>query len=480
MISHAVETGLLARRVPPRRVHFLALALVNVAFLFYGSLVPFHYKPLTPEAARSMAESLAFDDAGWSGSRTDLATNVLLTVPMGFFWMGALLVDRRRLHWGVPAILLTLLACLPVNFAVEFAQAWFPPRVPSQRDILAQACGSLAGILLWLVCGQTITNWVRSYGRSVRPAQRIDWLLRAYLAGFLAYSLLPLDLTVGIHDLYDKYRAGKILVVPFSHSYGTLAGLLYALATDVLVFVPVGAFAATCFTTERRPVRSLGSSLALGLSIAVGIELCQLFVVSRYSDATDLVTGACGVFLGAWWMRSLRGATGRAPDKPTPGARSWLWQGLVVLYVILLLALFWYPYDFTTEKGLVKERLRSFSKVPFGVIFGGSEMIAITQLLRKTLWFAPLGALLAKLVSLVAAGPAMRRVLQAGCLVLMAVIGVALELGQILLPRHVVDLTDVILYVGGGAVGMALATHLLATDTSSEPMAGNDRGRVDQ
>jgi hypothetical protein len=61
----------------------------------------------------------------------------------------------------------------------------------------------------------------------------------------------------------------------------------------------------------------------------------------------------------------------------------------------VLLFVFWFPFDFRTDGVFIKSRLDFVPRVPFEVYYFGTEYRAITEVLRKTLFFAPLGGLLA-------------------------------------------------------------------------------------
>jgi glycopeptide antibiotics resistance protein len=127
-------------------------------------------------------------------------------------------------------------------------------------------------------------------------------MLLAYVVGLIIYSLLPLDLSISPAKLWHKYREGQVQTIPFAAFDGTAEKWL-DLAAGVLRFMPIGVFAVTAFAPADRPVRSLGQSLILALSITAGIELSQVFVVSRQSDATEFVCALVGVTWGAAWRR---------------------------------------------------------------------------------------------------------------------------------------------------------------------------------
>ena len=104
-------------------------------------------------------------------SRTDFVTNILLTIPLGYLSMAAIRTDRRGWLGGIVAIVVTLLACVGLSTAVEFAQSFFPSRNDSFSDIVAQAAGAIIGVSGWLAIGEDVTRWLReTLAERERPA----------------------------------------------------------------------------------------------------------------------------------------------------------------------------------------------------------------------------------------------------------------------------------------------------------------------
>jgi VanZ family protein len=73
---------------------------------------------------------------------------------------------------------------------------------------------------------------------------------------------------------------------------------------------------------------------------------------------------------------------------------------------------------------------------------------------------APLGALLALAVVALPVPAAIRRILLAGFLLVVVGIGASIEMAQVFLPPHVPDISDVILYTAGAAIGMLIALRM--------------------
>src|SRR5262249_9003817 len=144
---------------PRRHLGAGTFALLTLGFLFfavYGSLVPFHFRPLNWEETLARWHEVLAQPLGVE-SRIDFVSNVLLFIPLGFLMAGTCSVDRPRVV-SVLAVLLVIPVCAALSASIEFAQLWFPPRVSSVNDIFAETIGGAAGALLWAAAGQRMTE----------------------------------------------------------------------------------------------------------------------------------------------------------------------------------------------------------------------------------------------------------------------------------------------------------------------------------
>jgi VanZ family protein len=290
----------------PGRLTYLAAAAAAMAFAAYGSLVPFTFEPIGWEAAiarltRARARGLVVV------SRTDLAANVLLFVPIGYLLLAWLRTDRVRRAGHLITAAGVAVVCAVYSVAIESAQAFVPARLPSMTDVAAQWAGGLAGVLLWLAAGPAATRWLRAVApRRSRPMP-LQALLALYTGGFVLAQWLPLDLTVDLGVLAEKVREGRIHLRPFAYDYPSLGARVWDVVVTLLLWVPVGAGAALA-AANRRPPWPASAAAAAGAALVGVVELGQVFVMSRVADATDVITGLAGVAVGV--------ALARAPVRP--------------------------------------------------------------------------------------------------------------------------------------------------------------------
>lgn len=455
-MANTVLTG------PARRVLALA-ALAYLLFVVYGSLVPlrFHARPLSE--AWSAFLGIRYLSLGIA-SRADWVANILLFVPLAFLWLGVLWPDGRAPR--IAASVLVLFACVGLSAAIEFAQLFFPPRTVSLNDVLAEGIGAGIGVLAWHLTGPGLMRWVDEW-RDKRSGKNLALrLLYVYLFLFFGYNLLPLDLTISPVEIYHKWRAGRVVLVPFGYPFADPAQEIYSLLADTAVWIPVG------YLWRLSAARSALSVWLRVTSVAALLEFLQLFVYTRVSDATDVLTASIGAAGG---VLLAAGASGRSTDpSDASGMPRWLawWTATAAVWLAVVTVIFWYPFDFRFDPGFVRERLLSLWRAPFTTYYFGTEYRAATEVLHKIIFFLPGGALLSSL-SLREERPARRRVIAAVGLAVIGLVALAVEAGQVFLPSKVADMTDAGLEATGGILGY-LAAGAIARRLRDETR-GEDR-----
>jgi glycopeptide antibiotics resistance protein len=434
--------------------HLWGAGLIYLAFVVYGSLVPLDFRPMPLDQAIARFREVPFLQLG-IGSRADWVANLLLFIPLTFLWTGAL-GHGQGLATRMLASLLVLAAAVALCLGIEFTQLFFPQRTVSQNDIFAEAVGGVLGIIAWWSVGPRWMAWYQSWHHAKAPADTAERLAWAYLLAVFAYGVLPLDLTLSGVEIFHKWREGKLNLVPFAALPGDPAHALYELASDALLWLP------PALLWRLHGGRGGFKVWKMAFGAVFLLELLQLFVYSRVSDVTDLFTGALGAWAGGWLGGRMLGRHGRHAATASPqraaGGVNWLPLGLALGWVGVLAAVFWYPFNFHTEGAFIRERMGFLSRVPFETYYYGTEFRAITEVFHKTLFFAPLGALLAWF----SAGlPWLWRSYGAVASIgVVVVTALGIELGQVLLPEKYPDTTDWFLESLGGMLGYFLFSML--------------------
>ena len=191
-------------RGPVLLARYLALAWLGL--VVYGSLHPFSGwldKGISP---------FAYLNGGWPRYWTvfDLAANVAVYVPLGFFLTLAL----YRLPGRYTAPVLAVLLATAVSFALETVQNWLPSRVPSNVDLACNAIGGLFGAVWAQIVGPRVFNRITAWQqRHIAPITHAELGL-TLLGLWLLVPLSPETLLFGSGDL--RQPLGLSGAVPFA------------------------------------------------------------------------------------------------------------------------------------------------------------------------------------------------------------------------------------------------------------------------
>ncbi|MDZ7752586.1 MAG: VanZ family protein [Gammaproteobacteria bacterium] len=432
---------------------FLIAALGYLVFVIYGSLVPLEYRPVSWEEAVERFRHIPFLNLG-IGSRADWVANLLLFIPLAYLALAAL---WPRQSTAARIIISALLwpVLVGLAFAIEFTQIFFPQRTVSQNDILAESLGGLVGIGLWWWNGAAVSRWLAAWRTARGPASVAERLLVAYLVVLFGYSLLPLDLTISPVEVYHKWQEGKVVLVPFSGYPGGTAEWLYEVATDIALWIPVSLLWAVSGRRSR-----LGAWRWAVLAALI-LEGLQLLVYSRVTDISDILTAMVGAGIGVWLVPAKGRPQTRARNHEGRGGLVWLGMAVFSLGTLVMLAVFWYPYDFVLERSFLRERIQLLYQVPFRAYYYGTEFRAVTSLIQRLAFFAPLGAGLALMVTPLR-DRALRWTFHLVAVAVLAGVAMVAELGQVALPGKNADSTDWALELIGGMAGYAVTLWAVA------------------
>jgi glycopeptide antibiotics resistance protein len=428
------------------------VATLYLLFVLYGCWVPLHFRYRSLSDAWQTFAALPFLDQSIE-SATDWATNFLLLIPLSFLWAQRFEPERGG-YAALTNRLIILALSIALAFSLEFSQLYFPARTVSQKDILALSLGAFVGVLAQYRWGSMFENWLSMLWQKESHQARVIRLLHVYLLALFVFSVLPLDLTLSLVEIYHKWREGRVFLLPFTGLKGSAFENTYETITDILIWVPVGLF----WALERKS--SLLKIAAIGWLTAGIIELAQLFVYSRVTDITDIMLGGVGSALGGLLAIQVRQTQFGLKDVP---ARFWyfLWS----LWALMVFAVFWFPFDFRSTGVSVNEAWQAITRLPFLTLYQQSEFRAINEILRKIGFFLPGGILLGLGVAARSTEMSRGATRHAGqpAFFLLVLTAVAIEAGQLFLPGKFADLTDVILEAGGGLLGLIIVRWVLGS-----------------
>ncbi len=460
----------------PRRVHYALLLVAMAVFAVYGSLVPLDYHRLPWDQAVAKFRRISWLELGVV-HRADWVANILLFVPLGFLGLAVGEADCRPGWRTVLLWPISLAVWSALSLAIEFTQLWFPPRTVSLNDLIAETIGAALGSLLWFAAGQRGTDWFRRFTAASAGEGLAAIVLPAYLVFLAITHLMPLDLSLSPGELWDKYQAGKILLVPLTMPHNNPLEMVTKYAWNAVFFLPVGWLLAHVPAWSFGGRQSRWFAATVGAAVCGTIELAQLFVLTRFTDVTDVLLGTLLVVLG--WELAARfspvartahgaltahGASGGASPglfaRSGSGARAaWgpalAWLAAVLLWWTVIAYVSWRPLAFRLDPRDVAQRLERFSLIPFYDYYRQSEFKSFDNVLRRLIVFAPLGLGAALAWRSLGRPPAAWWLWPLG----MVQAGV-IEAAQFFLPGKVPSTTDFVLGSAGAGLGLYLAGKL--------------------
>ncbi len=431
------------RELPWIRMLLMIAAVCCTLFVIYASLVPLNYTALPlPVAWEKFLETpwlqLGID------RRADWVANGLIMLPSGFLAAGAVDWRRRRrlaLILCSPLIILTLSA---VVIAIEFVQIWFPPRVVSQNDIVAGLVGSVSGVVLWWIFGQSLLGKVEGFLKGEPGIERWHIVVNLGMLAICFYNLMPLDVILSFDELSAKYRLERFVWVPFS-DFSFSSGSLIFFAYAFLRIFPYALLA-----TTRLPLRLVILQSWLWVLL---FELLKVPIYSRLASTTNVAAGLLGtlfiVYSAEYVWRVLR-----ALD------RSLVWFTLALGWTGIMFVGFFSRFDhLVSDPQKIEERFKGILTVPFARAHSSSEFDAGDNILLKLCVFALLSTLLSTWCSRLS--PKIQKWCAMLAVVWVILVACAIEIGQVFLEPLVPDVTDLILYAAGACIGIVAARMLV-------------------
>ena len=365
----------------PRHSIILVMWASYFFFVVYGSLAPLDFRPLPLDQAWAIFQHMPMYALGVE-SRADWISNGVLYVPVGFL-TAHLLIQKFLVVRRAPLIFLAGLFSIALAFSVEFTQIFFPPRTVSLNDLLAEIIGSVIGLMLavWY------SDWFKILLQAIfsNPRRLALWLLEAYLAGYVAFSLFPYDILLSGVELEQKLRGDNWGWLLAGVQQGKIIILLKTFS-EVILTIPIGLLLG---------YRAVGKSVTFkkagwfGFVLGFLIEMAQLFTASGVSQGISVLTRIAGVCcgLGLWqhranWQHARLAALARRYAIPL--GLSYL---LVLLEVNGWFSQRWNGVDYAAS------RIDDLHFLPFYYHYFTTEAKAVVSLTYVCLMYLPVGLL---------------------------------------------------------------------------------------
>ena len=349
-----------AAGAPARAAAYGAAAAVFAAYAIWGSLFPFDFQHAP------IANVVALSDL-WLAQRlslTDLASNVLLFLPIGLF--AAAFVETRARAASARAIAAVFACTAALSVAVEIGQAFVPARTPSILDVLAEAAGSALGIALWRIAGAELDDLLQLVVHRIARATRAERMLLAYVVLFAVWWWLPGDFTLRPGEIADKFEH-KRLLLPFVPSPDAVPpASLVAIAGAA---IPIGLAAALC-GQPRGSRRSIAKAAGIAMLFVVLLEAAQTLMFSRTTDVAAALEAMAGAALGACLARQ-----SRRPHADPLRASTLASAALVAVWIAAAAICAWWPLAIALDAEHAHLQMTRWSLAPFRMPLNAAAIV---------------------------------------------------------------------------------------------------------
>lgn len=364
------------------------ILIVIVLLIVYGSLYPWHFRPVHLAASPLWILLHSWSPQPWRYLIRDVVVNVALYIPLGF----AAHVAFRDIRLPGFSVYGPVLLGLLLSTAMELTQLLEPLRNTNMVDVITNVIGAGLGVIAGLLFEALAP---RDNLRRIAPAPTKRFtdggaLMLAFC--WISWLFFPLFPVMGRYELSRK-----------------LALFIHGPVFDAAALLSVAAaWFAACLL-----IAAAGARMSRGWFFLTALAVpAQLFVAERQPSAAVLVAAIAGVLLFVMWHQ------GSAPTMP---------EACFFLAVIVFRGLS--PFHFVAGS-------TSFNWVPFGATLGGDWQSAASVLIEKAFYSGTAIWLLR------ASG--VRLVLSVG---IVGAVLLSIELAQTHLPGRTPEVTDPLLAI---------------------------------
>ena len=418
-----------------------------LVFPIYASFIPFHFN-LDPNFVRwridiFFSHSLFRGIRHWSS--TDVLTNILVYMPLGFVMTGSWYTRRKSNGSRTLPFAIGVVGLL-IALAIELGQALSPYRSPSMLDAFCNGLGTFIGATLSYHLLPALEGALGTRVAAGIYEQRILLLIVFVLLAPIVDALYPFQIKLAMVFYPETFAMGKLTI--FYNGWRTLD----LFVEKFFSFAAFGYLFAAYRTNKSLPQRA-ANVWALTAMVAIAVESAKLTIAARSFQSENLVFALIGAALGVAIER-------RVSFAHLSSRRSLLF--LTVLAIALLGYFQMEPFDWIS-RGELRWKLQQIEWFPFAAYYWSDPRAVLFDLLKKLYLAIPIGFLL------IARTDKTVREWRLPVGAVVALLGIFFEASQIVIRSRTPAVTDVLMIAAGGWIG-ALAGHLYhSTTASNEP-----------
>jgi len=459
---------------------FRSYQFLTFAYLSFIFVASFYLTRSLPNSDTTISRILAISINTFQldlHNLRDIATNIVLYIPLGMLFCATRSIRKPIAFVNYGLLLGFLISCF-----VETVQA-FIGRYSDLADIVSNSLGFIVGHqIMWWAIYRIRLNLAHLLGISVNDEdsslRTLTGLRFAYIVTAYFVSLLPLDITVSLSEIYEKMSIigsnglPKLILDPFYHFRG-VHNMYHSVLLSTLIILPFAVLSAIIRIKSNRSV--LAYTAVSCLVFMFTVEISQIFIFSAYSDVfliivAPLVGGIIAYLLKSWikfegrqYISSSEPSNNQIERINYKNSHTEAWVLMILSYCLFIVFLSWSPFIFEIDISALKQKLLSGSNwIPFKAHFSVRSMGSAIDIVREAFIYVPLGMLMMHLAS--------QYLVHRWALICSCALGlsfaISMEISQLMVKSRFVDITDPLLAGFGSLVGCLLLPLFLRPTTN--------------
>ncbi len=370
------------------------LWILFILFIFYGTLIPFDISfslrgirssldqaDLIPfftgsgdvPLADTVSDLPPFSTGGRDVPLMDIVSNLLLFIVYGILFHSAFIKPRTSQLW---IFSICVISSFLFSTLIETYQFFSVSRISSVNDVIIDTVGGAIGCGASWIFHRFYKEKLTSWSKGILSARPLLLILLIYsLLMFLSF-LFPFNISIRVSDI--SHSVGHINFIPFEN-YQSYQNYFRGVGGELALYLILGFLINLClirYAHVSKIVASIYTVVLAGI-FSVGIEITQVFFISRVTDVTDLITAIFGAMLGVFASNLLN--------------RKKL---LISLYIAFIFYYALAPFAFSFEINRLINSVSMKSLVPFHAYWEHTTVFAFEDFVEGIALYLLLGFLI--------------------------------------------------------------------------------------
>lgn len=426
-------------------------------FIIYNTLIPFQFDYNLNDITKQIKqiERTPYFTSEGRESLTDIVGNIILFMPFGFLFSMFLLYRNKT-----NTIIKSILAGALLSFLIEFTQLFISGRDTALHDFINNTLGSGIGAITAAIYFTKISSFSRKIFYDLLNTKPFALILAIIAVAQSISAITPFTVTINFSGIKKSLKAMNF--IPFD--YQSVGKLFFHAPNnndllpfdfslffqDFLFWMAVGFIAMLCYQLYWKKFKKVKVLMVVAPLVYFSLlEFMQLFIVSRTTDINDVLSGYCGIMADYLIFLLIHVYL----KKPITKDNINILKTPLMIYALFILFAGLRPFDWTLSSEVIARDLTAVNLIPFFSYFRTSSLWNIFDLMNSILYFMPLS--LFWTYKLRSKGTHFLPIYFLTICVGLS-ISLGIEISQVFSAKRIAEITDVLSYGLGGALGTFL------------------------